>query len=169
MDYGILKDSLFNGSLSDLQKGGIDTIITEAEDLPLNQLAYILATIYHETGRKMQPVKEYGGEAYLKSKKYYPYYGRDLVQTTWKANYEKVKEFSGIDVVANPDLIGQMPLAAKVAITFMRKGWYTGKKLSDYFSDTKEDALNARRIINGLDCAEKVVAYYHHFKNLLNV
>lgn len=162
--------NLFNGSLSEKQQSGLSDIFDEwvkQENDDIRLLAYILATIYHETGRKMQPVKEYGNEAYLKSKKYYPYYGRDLCQTTWIYNYQKVKDFSGIDVVKEPELIGQMPLAATVVITFMLKGWYTGKKLSDYFNDTKEDALNARRIINGVDCAEKIVAYYHNFINAL--
>lgn len=167
MNYQLLNDTLFNGKMTDTQRQGIETIIDNAENLSVAQLAYVLATIYHETGAKMQPVKEYGGEDYLRSKKYYPYYGRDLVQTTWKANYEKVRQFSGIDVVSNPDLIGQMPLSAQVAITFMSKGWYTGKKLSDYFNGTKEDALNARRIINGLDCAEKILAYYINFKKAI--
>lgn len=166
MNYEHIK-TLFNGNFSVDQMDGIETIIQEAGDIDRRHLAYILATIFHETGRKMQPVKEYGSEAYLTSKKYYPYYGRDLVQTTWIHNYKKVKDFLGIDVVSNPDLIGQMPLAAKVAIKFMQEGWYTGKKLSDYFNDTKEDALNARRIINGMDQAEKILAYYHNFLKAL--
>lgn len=167
MNYQLLNDTLFAGKMSDTQRSGIETIIDNAENLSISQLAYVLATIYHETGRKMQPVKEFGGEAYLRAKKYYPYYGRDLVQTTWKTNYERVKNFSGIDVVSNPDLIAQMPLAAQVAVTFMINGWYTGKKLSDYFNDSKEDALNARRIINGIDCAEKILAYWVNFKKCL--
>lgn len=167
MNYDLLNTLLFDGKLNDSQRQGIEIIIDNAENLSVKQLAYVLATIYHETGRKMQPCKEIGGEAYLKGKKYYPYYGRDLVQTTWVSNYQKVKAFTGIDVVNNPDLIGQMPLAAQVAITFMLKGWYTGKKLADYFTDDKEDALNARRIINGMDCAEKILAYYVNFKKAI--
>jgi len=161
-----LIEPLFNGSLSNSQFDGVECIIEEAGDIDKRHLAYILATILHETGKKMQPVKEFGGEAYLKSKKYYPYYGRDLVQTTWDYNYKKVKDFSGIDVLANPDLIGQMPLAAKVAIRFMQKGWYTGKKLSDYFN-FNEDPINARRIINATDKAELIAGYYEKFHEAL--
>ncbi len=162
MDYEIIKP-LFNGNFSQGQQSGLETILQEAGDIDKRHLAYIYATIYHETGRKMQPVKEFGSEAYLRSKPYYPFYGRDLCQTTHSYNYQKVKDFSGIDVVSNPDLIGQMPLAAKVAITFMQKGWYTGKKLSDYFNDEKSDPINARRIINSLDCANKIATYYEQF------
>lgn len=165
IDKAVLQSSF--GALSPSQLSGIETIVKEFGEGDKNQLAYILATIHHESGKKMQPVKEFGGEAYLKSKKYYPYYGRDLTQTTWKANYEKVKKFSGIDVVNNPDLIGQMPLAAKVAVTFMKNGWYTGKKLSDYINDKKVDFINARRIINGTDKSELIASYASKFLSAL--
>lgn len=161
-----INSSLFKGKISGLQIKGINDISEafNAEGLTdKRQLAYILATVYHESGRRMQPVKEFGGESYLKAKPYYPYYGRDLVQTTWKGNYQKVKDFSGIDVVNKPELIGQMPLAAKVAVHFMNKGYYTGKKLSDYFNEGKEDPINARKIINGLDRANTIAAYYKLF------
>lgn len=130
-------------------------------------LAYILATVFHETARKMQPVKEYGGEKYLRSKPYYPYYGRDLVHTTWISNYEKVKRFTGVDVVSNPDLIMQIETAAKVAIEFMAKGYYTGRKLSHYFNDTKTDWVNARRIINGTDKAKEIAEIAERFYSAL--
>jgi predicted chitinase len=153
-----------------LQIDGCNTIIDTFFELGhtnINQLAYILATVYHETGKKMQPVKEFGGEKYLRSKTYYPYYGRDLVQTTWKANYEKVKKFIGVDVVTNPELIGVMPLSAKVAIVFMQKGWYTGKKLSDFINDKEVNFIGARRIINGTDKNIQIASYANQFVKCL--
>ena len=166
MKFELIKP-LFNGNFSAGQLEGLTTILETCGDIDKRHTAYIISTIYHETGRKMQPVKEYGSKAYLSSKPYYPYYGRDLVQTTWIHNYQKVKDFIGIDVVTNPDLIGQMPLAAQVAVTFMQKGWYTGRKLSDYFNDEKNDPFNARRIINGIDCAERIKDYYYIIYNAL--
>lgn len=168
MNFDLIRP-LFKGKLTQLQVDGINALVSEFQAQGLTDkrwLAYILATVFHETGARMQPVKELGGEAYLKSKKYYPYYGRDLVQTTWKYNYERVKNFARIDVVNNPELIGQMPLAAKVAVRFMVEGWYTGKKLADYFN-TKEDPINARRIINGKDKAELIAGYYKIFLSAL--
>lgn len=166
MNFDIVKP-LFNGNFSQSQTDGLQIILNECVGMDKRHIAYILATILHETGRKMQPVKEFGNEAYLRSKKYYPYFGRDLCQTTWVHNYQKVKDFCGIDVITDPDLIGQMPLAAKVAITFMQKGLYTGKKLSDYFNEEKEDPINARRIINGLDKANLIAGYYEKFLEAL--
>jgi Chitinase class I len=157
-------------SATTLQVSGCSDIIDafyNANGTDLRKLAYILGTVYHETAKKMQPVKEFGGEKYLRSKVYYPYYGRDLVQTTWKANYEKVKKFIGVDVVANPDLIGIMPLSARVAVVFMFKGWYTGKKLDDYFNDKVEDWINARRIINGMDKAKEIALIAQKFYECL--
>lgn len=160
------------GVLHQSQLDGIEAIVAQWEAQPSltdkRQLAYVLGTVYHETASTMQSVKEHGGDAYLKSKSYYPYYGRDLVQTTWLSNYERVKKFSGIDVVTNPDLIGQMPLAAKVAIHFMVGGLYTGKKLSDYFNEATEDWYNARRIINGIDRAALVASYAKKFYSALS-
>jgi len=153
-----------------LQVNGCSDIIDafyNAKGTDLRKLAYILGTVYHETAKKMQPVKEFGGEKYLLSKVYYPYYGRDLVQTTWKANYEKVKKFTGVDVVTNPELIGIMPLSARVAVVFMFKGLFTGKKLEDYFNDKVEDWVNARRIINGIDKAAEIAAIAQKFYECL--
>lgn len=157
-------------SATTLQVSGCMDIIdafvaTNTNDL--RKLAYILGTVYHETAKKMQPVKEFGGEKYLRSKVYYPYYGRDLVQTTWLVNYEKVKKFIGIDVVSNPELIGVMPLSARVAVVFMLNGWYTRKKLDDYFNEKKEDWVNARRIINGLDKAKEIALIAQKFYECL--
>lgn len=160
---------LFN-KLSPLQVRGIEAIVEEwnKRHIPdLRQLAYILATVFHETAKTMQPIKERGGEDYLKTKPYYPYYGKDLLQTTWVVNYERVKKFTGIDVVANPDLI--TTVSVSVAIEFMIKGYYTGKKLSDYFNPTTEDWVHARRIINGLDKADLIAGYGRSFHSALSV
>lgn len=163
--YDHIREKLFHGKLTEKQVSGIDALFKgqEKHQLLPSQFAYLLATVYHETATTMNPVKERGGEAYLKRKVYYPYYGRDLVQTTWRVNYMKVKTFSGIDVVTNPDLIADPDLAVDVAFTFMRKGWYTGKKLADYITNVKTDYLNARRIINGIDQAELIKGYAEQF------
>lgn len=61
--YAALRSStsgVFGTSLSQSQVDGVNVILDEAQrvGLPLRQLAYVLATPYHETGRKMQPVTE---------------------------------------------------------------------------------------------------------------
>ena len=166
----IKEQGLFK-ALSQSQVDGLNTILNEWESntyTDLRWLSYELATIHHETGQRFQPVKEFGSEKYLKSKKYYPYYGRDYCQTTWLYNYQKVKDFTGIDVVTNPDLIADPNISAKVALYFMVNGLYTGKKLGDYFNDKKNDPLNARRIINGVDKKDLIASYYQKYLNALS-
>lgn len=168
--FDTVRAELFSGSLTEKQVEGMEAMLQHYEEIEWADkrwLAYVLATAFHETAQAMRPIKEKGGEAYLRRKRYYPYYGRDITHTTWKANYEKVKAFSGIDVVSQPELIGQLGLAVKVAFHFMAKGWYTGKKLNHYFNEHTEDWFNARRIINGIDKAMLVAEYGKKFLTAL--
>lgn len=41
----------------------------------------------------------------------------------------------------------------------MTAGWFTGKKLADYFNPKKENWIYARRIINGTDKANLIASY----------
>jgi predicted chitinase len=171
----IKQQGLFK-EISEKQLRGITAILDKYEESEINnpkQLAYILATVYHETYdflrgvREMHPMKELGGEAYLKRKPYYPYYGRDFCHTTWLSNFEKVKAFSGVDVVKDPDKIADISLATDVLFHFMIKGLYTGKKLSDYITTTRCDYDGARRIINGTDKAKLIAGYAMKFEKAL--
>ena len=45
----------------------------------------------------------------------------------------------------------------------METGLFTSKKFGDYFSTTKEDWVNARKIINGLDRAPQIADYGKRF------
>lgn len=91
------------------------------------------------------------------------YRGRGLIQTTGRSNYEWAKKMTGIDLIANPDLMKTMDVSIKTSFSGMINGLYTGKKLSDYFSGQKEDWINARKIINNLDKAEKIAEYGKKF------
>jgi len=155
---------LFGGKLNQKQVDTIDAILNECEAqgvTDLRQVAYILATPYWECYNpktpetRLTPIREFGGEKYLKGKKYYPYVGMGLSQLTWKDNYAKEAKRLGIDLLNNPSLILDIPTAANSHVYCMRKGIYTGKKLSDYINGDKCDFLNARRIINGIDRAKQ--------------
>lgn len=141
-----------------LNLGDTQLIIKEARLMGLlrNELAYVLATTYHETAHTMKPVREYGGETYLKSKKYYPYVGMGYVQLTWDYNYKKASSKLGVDFMKNPRLLLEPKYAVKILLVGMKEGWFTGKKLSDYITLQKSDYLNARRIINGVDRAKDI-------------
>ncbi|WP_043973761.1 MULTISPECIES: chitinase [Acinetobacter] len=160
------------GKLSQSQVNGINfliSVLAEDQTITFAQMAYILATAWHETAKTMQPVIEYGSEKYLKSKQYYPYIGYGYVQLTWLANYKRMGDYLKIDLVKNPKLALQADIAARVMIVGMKKGMFTGKRLTDYINQDKKDYINARRIINGMDKAELVAGYAEIFEQALQV
>ncbi|MDS1138573.1 carboxypeptidase [Nitratireductor indicus] len=132
-----------------------------------NQAAYVLATAFWETARTMKPVREYGGEKYLRSKKYYPYVGMGYVQITWLANYQKASKKLGVDFVKNPKLLLKPEYAAPILVIGSKEGWFTGKKLSDYITLSKSDFKGARRIINGTDKAAEIAKLAQEYDALL--
>ena len=153
-------------SMASDQKANAASIIAEATSLgvsDLGQLAYILATTIGESN--VRPIKEYRaaeGTALRKTQDAYwytGYYGRGYVQLTWKANYEKFAKYLGVDLVGNPDLALNPKYAAQIIAYGMKNGSFTGKKLSDYISGSKQDFENARRIINGTDKAATFAGY----------
>lgn len=154
------------------QMAGLESLLAAWEKSylanPPEYLAYCLATAYHETAQTMQPIEEYGrgqGRAYGKT----GFWGRGYVQLTWKANYVKATKClnkAGIecDLVKNPKQAMDETIAAYVMYQGMIDGWFTGKKLSNYFDADSHDPVHARRIINGMDCADKIAGYYKIFK-----
>src|SRR6266576_3399540 len=95
--FGQVRRLLFLGSLRQSQVDGLNVILDRWEAQYAAEddrwLAYALATTYHETDQKIQPIEEYGkgrGQPYGKPD---PdtgktYYGRGFVQLTWKNNYD---------------------------------------------------------------------------------
>nr|DAO70284.1 MAG TPA: putative chitinase [Caudoviricetes sp.] len=153
----------------DLTLGYTRLIIDTAQKRGIlrNQCAYLLATAYHETAHTMKPVREYGGEAYLRSKKYYPYVGMGFVQLTWLTNYQKASKELGVDFVSDPKRLLDPSYSAEILVVGCRDGWFTGKKLADYITLANSDFLNARRIINSTDKAILIAGYASQYDNLL--
>ncbi len=142
-------------------------------DIDLNQFAYILATVKHETANTFQPIHEYGygiGKEYGRKDPTTGqiYYGRGYVQLTWKANYEKMGSALNIDIVNNPALAMNPVYAVQILVFGMEQGMFTGKKLDDYIQDINPDYVNARRIVNGLDQAAMIANYAQKFADILN-
>jgi hypothetical protein len=164
------------------QVAGTETILAALSGWPTRWVAYGLATAFHEVGGTKQPVREgfkaddeaaraYAKKHYWTMKAGKPgygrpagphghvYYGRGYVQLTWLENYEKASRITGVDLVREPDRALEPLIAAKIMRDGMERGWFTGKKLSDYLSDTKSDYRGARRVINGTDKADKIAMY----------
>lgn len=162
--FNRVRDALFGGRLSQTQVDGLTKILDYAESryasMDQRWLAYILATAKHETAHTMQPVREMGGEAYLKSKPYYPWVGEGLVQVTWETNHRKFG-------ATKPGQLLTWPIALNAIFLGMTKGMFTGKKLSDYISGGRCDYVGARRIVNGTDKAALIAGYAKAFEDAL--
>lgn len=156
-----VRRAVFGGKLTQTQVNGINKILAYRDatwpKMPDEELAYLLATVTHETGFKMQPITEWGSTQYLKSKRYWPWIGRGLIQITWKTNYLKFG-------IKNPDDALTWPVSLDVAFRGMILGMFTGKKLADYIKPGKApDYVGARAIINGTDKAKLIAGYANSY------
>ena len=141
----------------------------EGRGTPINDGAYALATAFWETAQTMQPVREayWLSEAWRKKNlRYYPWYGRGLIQTTWRDNYRRIAIAMGLPAdtfLKNPDLLLEWEYAIPAMFVGMETGLYTGKSFDDYIDDLDEsdeedlrEFINARRIVNGTDKARQI-------------
>jgi predicted chitinase len=176
------------------QVSGLESLLSSLErdkELPyITYMAYMLATLKHETADTFQPITEYGGQSYFskydpvladtatrratarangntKKGDGYKYRGRGFVQITWKNNYKRLGDAIGYDLVNYPEKALDPVVAYQVMSYGMRKGIFTGKKLADYMSANKADYREARRIINALDKADTIKNYAIHFEKIL--
>ncbi|NEK37170.1 hypothetical protein [Rhizobium leguminosarum] len=185
--FDTVRHGLFKGNLTQPQVVGITAILDAWEerfaDADRRWLAYILATAYHETAYTMQPVRETLAESDVRAVEILetafaagrlswvktPYWrpdedgrswlGRGLVQLTHKRNYEAMSVLTGIDLIDDPDRAMEMDAAVTILIEGMLQGSFTGHRLADHLNETTADWVNARRIVNGTDRAEKLAAY----------
>jgi putative chitinase len=179
----IRQSSLFNGKLTAKQVEGIEAKIKTFADAnaPVSHLAYALATSYHETARRMQPVKEglNASDAWRKRNlRYYPYYGRGDVQLTWEDNYRKADKKLGLNgaLINNLDLALDPVISSKIMLRGMTEGWFSADRqgvrhtLSRHLPSavgSKKQFTQARRIINLMDKAEQIAAYAIIFQTAL--
>lgn len=181
--YDTVRLTLFDGRMRQTQVNGMSVFLDYWENgFASNDdrwLAYMLATAYHEVDKKMQPINEYGSDAYF-FRMYdiegqrpdvardlgntqpgdgVKFHGRGYVQLTGRRNYQDMSNRLGVDLVSNPGLALETDIAARIIFEGMIDGSFTGKKLSDYFNPTTENWKQARRIVNRLDKAELIAGY----------
>src|SRR5947209_202406 len=111
--FATIRTKLFKNKITQSQCDGIEAILKEWELRKLTDLrylAYMLATVFHETAATMQPIEEYGkgahydyGKKLKRTRKPYAlpnqlYFGRGLVQLTWFENYEQFGKLLSIDL-----------------------------------------------------------------------
>ena len=183
---------VFGTSLSQQQVRGTEGILdafATPGDGRVKTLAYALATAYHETGRKMVPVREgfrktdAAARRYVqkhyghKGKNWYcwpagphghVYYGRGQVQLTWLDNYRNSSDEAGVDLVKHPDRALDPVVGARILICGLLDGRWnkggTGPGIAHYLpSGGKDDLRNARRTVNITDKWQAIAGYYKAF------
>lgn len=145
--------------------------------------AYMLATVKHECANTWAPITERGPRTYFC--KYdmgtrlglqlgncedgdgYLFRGRGFVQITGRQNYARLGKALGVPLLEKPDLALDPDVAYRIMSYGMRYGAFTGRKLSQYINATTCDYVNARKIINGLDCAGKIADYAKNIEAIL--
>lgn len=174
-----IRDTLFNGKLTAGQVNGMEAKLKafREEGFPLSWAAYTLATSYHETAKRMLPVKEglsLSDDWRKKNLRYYPYYGRGDVQLTWKTNYERADKELGLNgaLLANLDLALDPVVSAKVIVIGMKEGWFSkGHSLPVHLPDevgTIAQFKESRRIVNIMDKAVTIAGYAIKFQDALS-
>jgi hypothetical protein len=173
----------FGGKLSQRQVDGMTALLEAGRDLPLHHMANVLAQVRRETGGGMYPIKETvmphhrdqspsdatviarldkafkaGKLKWVKT----PYwregwFGRGQIQITHKSNYAKWG-------ISRPDDALKPHISAHIAVTGMRDGLFTGRKLADFEFPVDVGnpiSTNPRRIVNGNDGSDAEVARFH--------
>ena len=188
-----VRTRLFPKGMTQSQVEGLNAILDHWENGYAAKdgrwLAYMLATAYHETGQTMQPVREtfaptdaqairrlqrasISGKRTSQANPYWKpdadgksWFGRGLVQLTYKANYQAMADVLKVDLVGHPELALTMDVALSVMFVGMIEGLFSRPRyrLGDYFDGTKADWVNARRIVNGLDRAKDIAGYGRAF------
>jgi predicted chitinase len=103
-----------------------------------HRACHFLAQIGWETGQ-LRYMMELDNEAgtYLRSKEYYPYYGRGAIHLTWRENYERVGKALRVGLADEPDLAAQPQYCFRVA------GQYWRTRDLNYFADQGDAGFNA--------------------------
>lgn len=172
--FDAIREKPFGGSLTSAQVAGCNNIIgawnVHFPNADKRFVANSLAQTFHETNQKMEPVREayWLNEDWRKRRlRYYPFYGRGYVQLTWDYNYEHATSClhslgllsAEQSLMKNPDLALDAGVAVCILIYGMSEGWFTRRKLSDYFNDKINDPIEARRIVSTDDAS--LIAGYH--------
>jgi predicted chitinase len=168
------------GALNQSQVDGLNNLLERAErgDITnLDALAYVFATAHHETGERLQPVREGFATSNAGARQAVTnlfrrgviswdygkpnaaglsFYGRGLAQITHEPNYKKCGKFLGFALEKNPDRALEPAVAVEILFQGMIRGTFTTRKLSTYFGPRTADFIGARAIINGIDRAKQI-------------
>lgn len=158
------------GKMTPAQVAGIEGLLTafdEVGDKDQDTLAYGLATVFHETAREMQPVREGNVKTDASARKAVQrlaekrgpnsavaryaravgpyghwYYGRGFPQLTFIENYRASSADAGVDLVKNPDAMLDPVISARVLFRGVMDGRWNGKGKGIAFYEGDDDFLS---------------------------
>lgn len=179
--FAAVRKDCFKGKLTQGQVNGLNALLDAWGDRtsPVTWLAYCLGTAQWETAHTMQPIHERGPQKYFERYEGrkdlgniipgdgFRYRGRGYVQLTGRYNYQRATKELKVDFVSFPDYALDKEYAAEILFTGMIMGWFTGKRLSNYFTQDGNDWVNARRIVNALDKAREIAALGKAYQNAI--
>jgi len=177
------------GSIKQSQVAGIEEILDLFVKLnstaSLQQFAYYLATIKHETANTFKPIREYGNTKYF-IKRYFlnpiqrkwlgnktadsavRYCGRGYAMITGEGIYTRFAKYIGVDILNYPEKALIPEVAFKILDYGLQHGAFTqGKTLNYYISSVRCDYINARRTVNGIDKSLLIKDYADKFEIIL--
>lgn len=163
------------GGLNQTQVDAINAVLRRMAGMPVQHVAYVLATAWHEA--RFKPQREWGrgvGKPYGKKGRHgQAQYGRGLVQLTWDRNYEWADRRLGLDgaLLKDFDLALRPDIAADILVYGMLEGAFAsnGKPLSHYGpkADGSFDYVRARQTVNVMDKADLIAGYARRFEDAL--
>lgn len=169
--FGGVKDRI-TGKLSQVQMDSMNAILRRMVGMPVQHVAYVMATAWHEA--RFKPQREWGrglGKPYGRKGKYgQAQYGRGLVQLTWDRNYKWADDRLGLNgaLLKNFDLALDPNVAADVLVIGMLEGAFAsnGKPLGAYGPDRDGvfDYRRARQTVNIMDKATLIAEYARKFE-----
>lgn len=95
----------------------------------------------------------YGGKYGNSNSEGYKYRGRGFNQLTFKGNYQKYKELTGVDIVYDPDLLNTVPVAAKCLVAYFTRNFSS--------SSARRKDYNFTDINSFKNLDDAVGAFYH--------
>ena len=153
--FASIRKSIFR-RLSQTQTDGINSILDVWEELGSGvdrHLGYTLATVYHETARRMVPVRETLASTDAQARKRlsrakyarpagpygHSYYGRGHVQLTWHRNYVNSSKDAGVDLEKFPDKMLDPAISARILVLGILDGRWNGrgKGLGNYLTEKR--------------------------------
>lgn len=147
----------------------LDRLLADERLTDPRWIAYIMATVKHETNGTFEPVEEayWLSDAWRQANlRYWPAHGRGFVQITWPTNYEKMSHRLNMpDLARDYDLALDWDVAYEILVVGMLEGLFTGRDLDDFINEQYCDYYRARKIVNGMDKAALIAGYAAEYED----